>query len=340
MKPIRRRHLMLLALLPALLGAAGCGDSDEGATAASPGTPTDTVKVAYISPLPKPYGIEAWGAQRGLFAEPLARAGIGKVEFVRFTTGPDAGAAQASGAIDVAIVGDVAGVSTKVSGIDTKLVSVPGINLDAWLLTRADGPGTVQELAGKKVATVKGSYMDKYLTALLEKEHLTGKVKLVNLVPANAIAALVSKNIDAYAGPPFYPTEALDKAGLRIIDRALDHQGLGGITTTTVRSEFAEQHPGFAKAWNEAVVAARADALGNADAFYEAQADANEIGVDQATRIFDIAKTVPEDQLAAQNVEDIQATAQFLVDNGLQRQLADVSSWILDPRAHGTGAGS
>lgn len=73
--------------------------------------------------------------------------------------------------------------------------------MNAWLIAKADGPKTLADLKGKKVATSQGSYMSRYLTSLLKEQGLDKDVKILHLLPADGEAALSRGDIAAYAYP-------------------------------------------------------------------------------------------------------------------------------------------
>jgi sulfonate transport system substrate-binding protein len=154
------------------------------------------------------------GDQKGTGAEAvLTAAGLlstlpFKVSWSDFTSGPPIMEAAASGSVDVGGVGDLPPVFAAAGGeaitIVGARVAVNG-DQDAILVPKGSSITSISELKGKKIAYGSGSSANYQLLTVLKKAGLTTKdVTLVNLQPAEALAAFTSGDVDAWGiWPPY-----------------------------------------------------------------------------------------------------------------------------------------
>lgn len=187
----------------------------------------------------QPVGPEGFAFERGDLTPQLQQLGFRKPEFVRFANGPDLNEALSGDSIDLGIYGDTPAIVGRAAGLPTRLVNQTVVGMDAWLLAPPGGVSAVRELAGKVVATSKGSYMHRYLAGLLQDQGLSGKVTLVHLLPAEAQAALERGDVAAYASPASTAPLLVSK-GAKVIDRASDHAGSSGAPSPSSRTPSCE----------------------------------------------------------------------------------------------------
>ncbi len=151
------------------------------------------------------------------------------VEFVGFTTGPAQTAALQSGVVDLAWGAATTFYTIRSSGAPVVWTATVGDFNGADGL--AVGPGspirTVADLKGKTIALPFYTVVHGPLQLLLEKNGIApGSVKLINLAPPQAAAAVLSGTADAvFAWPPFV-TEVVERGG-RVLARAADTPGGG-----------------------------------------------------------------------------------------------------------------
>jgi sulfonate transport system substrate-binding protein len=129
-----------------------------------------------------------------------------KVEYSLFPTG-GGGFLEAvpSGSVDVAqmadtppIFGQVAGVETKVIGVQSTLK--PGTSFVEIFAPKDSGIDSMADLKGKKVALTEGTILQYTVVKALEKAGLSyADITPVNLPPADAITAYQSGDVDAVA---------------------------------------------------------------------------------------------------------------------------------------------
>lgn len=310
--------LIALALL-VLFGASACGSSSSAATGGS------TLRIGFISNTPTPSGPEGWADHTGILLPGLKSVGITAVKWIPFKNGPDLSAAIQGGSIDIATLGDTPALTAKSQGIPTELVNQSTVGQDAWLFVKKGGPTTVAGLKGQTVATQVGSYMYRYLIAELQAQGIDKDVKVSHIYTINAVAALQSGGIAAYAAPAGQLTAAMQKAGFQVIDKASQHN-LEGTSVTVITDAALKAHPGLPAAWN--AVRAKSIANMNADpaAYYAFASTATQTPVDVVKASLPIS-LYPSQPFTAKGMALLQGTDKFLADNKLSKALVDINAW-------------
>jgi sulfonate transport system substrate-binding protein len=166
------------------------------------------------------------GDQKGTGAEAvLSAAGLlntlpFKVNWSDFTSGPPMMQAMASGSVDVGGVGDAPPVFAASGGEAVVIVGARKTNgdQDALVVPKGSPITSVQQLKGKKIAYATGSSANYNLLTVLNKASLTTKdVSLVNLQPADALAAFTSGSVEAWDVWPPYVQQVVAQNGARVI---------------------------------------------------------------------------------------------------------------------------
>ena len=167
------------------------------------------------------------GDQKGTGAEAVLKAaGLLStlpfhVNWSDFSSGPPMLEAMASGSVDIGGVGDAPPVFAAAGGEAVEIVGarqVPGGDQDAVLVPKGSPITSIAQLKGKKIAFGKGSSANYQLLTVLTKAGLTVKdVSLVNLQPANALAAFTSGAVDAWDIWPPYVQQVAAEDGAKIL---------------------------------------------------------------------------------------------------------------------------
>jgi sulfonate transport system substrate-binding protein len=335
MTPARSRRAVpraaaLLALLALTVLLAACGSSDDGdaATAASSsGSSTPKpfeLRYGFVSNSGKLEGPAGFYDQGDRLAADLKSAGVTGVKLIPFPNGPNVAAALVSGSIDVADFGDTPALVAGAQGVPAKLLGFYAIGNNAWLVGRKGGPTSIEGLAGKKVATAKGSYMDRYLGGLLAERGLTGKVQVSALLPPAGVAAIQKGSLDAFAFP--YPLgELLKSQGFPVLDEAKDHPGLTGNGLTLISDGALKAHPQLVAAWRaeqqKSIDAVKADP----DAYWAFIAKLVKIPVAVAKASYPLS-SLPSEPYPADAFKGLQGTLDYLVKTK-QAKSFDLAGW-------------
>jgi sulfonate transport system substrate-binding protein len=160
------------------------------------------------------------GAEAVLAAADLLKTLPFKVNWSDFTSGPPMLQAMASGSVDVGGVGDAPPVFAASGGEAIEIVGARQTSgdQDAVVVPKGSPITSIQQLKGKKVAYASGSSANYNLLTVLDKASLTTKdITLVNLQPADALAAFTSGSVEAWDVWPPYVQQVVAQKGARII---------------------------------------------------------------------------------------------------------------------------
>ncbi|MDR1656272.1 MAG: ABC transporter substrate-binding protein [Deltaproteobacteria bacterium] len=167
------------------------------------------------------------------------------VKWVRFPSGPPALAALAAGEVDIVRVGSVPVTSSLARGLPFKVIALSGVIDTSERLVAKNSIKTVKELEGHSVATVAGSTAHYALLAAFKVHGVDIKnVKLVNLNPADQLAAWKRGDIDASYiwGPAWHDLEQ-DGGHTLLGSGALNKDGYYLFNAFVVSNDFAEKYP-------------------------------------------------------------------------------------------------
>jgi sulfonate transport system substrate-binding protein len=208
-------HRRMFSALIAVAGLAAVGCSSlAGATASASGAVNLSSVTLNV------------GDQKGTGAEAvLAAAGLlGSLPFhvswSEFTSGPPILEAMASGHVDIGGVGDAPPVFAASGGEPVEIVGARATNgdQDAVLVPKNSSITSIAQLKGKKIAYASGSSGNYNLLTVLTKAGLTTKdVTLVNLQPAEALAAFTSGAVDAWDVWPPYVQQVVAQDSARVL---------------------------------------------------------------------------------------------------------------------------
>ncbi|HWA72403.1 MAG TPA: ABC transporter substrate-binding protein [Polyangiaceae bacterium] len=321
---ISLRRCLTVGLCSTILCFIACSRSDRVSVDATRPAP---LRIGFIGVSEaQPTGAEGFAVENGQLIPALERLGFQKPTFVRFANGPDLNEAFSGGSLDVGIYGDTPALVGRAAGLPTRLINQSVVGMDAWLLVPRAGVATLDELAGKVVATSKGSYMHRYLAGLLSEKGLGSRVTLVHLLPADAQAALERGEIAAYAAPS-QTAPLLVSKGARVLDRASQHPGLQGSSVTVVSEAFLARHPSFPAQWNELRAQAVAQLLREPERYYQFHAERVRLPVTVIKQGFPL-ELFHVEPLVPGGRKLLEGTKSFLVDQKLAQNDFELSAWL------------
>lgn len=137
------------------------------------------------------------------------------VQLVSFSSGPSSIAALEAGDVDVSFLGH--GATSFLLAGKAEVIALDSLSYAEEILVRADaGINTVEQLAGRKIATPFGTSGENFLDIVLQSKGMSlADVTTVNYDVAGAITALSSGAVDAAAVWAPYTTEAKAMMGNR-----------------------------------------------------------------------------------------------------------------------------
>ncbi|RAY14661.1 ABC transporter substrate-binding protein [Actinomadura craniellae] len=207
----------LTALLAALtLTAAACGGTDGASNAAiGPDGKVDLSKVTLRIGDQKGASIQALLAAAGQLGGTQY-----KISWSLFTSGPPILEAINAGAVDFGAVGNTPPVFAAAARSRIVIVGATEQRLDGQAVVVPAGSPlrSPTELRGRKVAVAKGSSAHYHLLTVLQKNELSFKdIQPQFLQPADALAALTERRVDAWAVWEPYTAQAEHQAKARVL---------------------------------------------------------------------------------------------------------------------------
>jgi ABC-type nitrate/sulfonate/bicarbonate transport system substrate-binding protein len=182
------KHKKRISVGRAPLTLPACGSGAGSSAVAGAGKQSFTLRIG-TAPSGILSGNLGWGYENHLLLNVLRPAGVTKIAFGLFQAGPQVQAALASGAVDVAVTGDMPVLQTRGNGTPIRQIGFTGTNGHTWLVGKKNGPTTLAGLIGKKVAAPTGTIRYRVLYGLLSEGGLTGKVRISDLGTPESIAA-------------------------------------------------------------------------------------------------------------------------------------------------------
>jgi ABC-type nitrate/sulfonate/bicarbonate transport system substrate-binding protein len=269
---------------------------------------------------------DIWAQHLGLVDEVFGAAGV-TLDYEPFLgAGPAINEALIGGSLDIAAYADTAGVLGKTAGADTTLVAIDDSNTGAWLVVPEESPiQAVADLKGRSVATIKATFPHRFLLTVLAANGLTqDDIVFQNLSLPDSEAALDARQIDAAVTLGNGAPRLLER-GYRAIASIEDVPEAAGLGVFAATNPFLAAHPTFFPVYLATRDRAIAWAEANPDEAYQVLGDALKLTPEQAKLIYpdlDFPAEVTPEVIAR-----IQATDQFLVDQGLAPALIDVAAW-------------
>ena len=196
-----------------------------------------------------------YAVQKGWFKE----AGFDKVEVRQFTAGVEAGQALVGGNIDVWQPASVPAISLINRGAPVRIVGQGSKCRLESLLVRPDaGVKNPEDLYKTSIAVLQGSTLNAYLANLAKHYGLDyAKLKIVNMAPAESLAALISGGIGAAVTfPPTTGRAIQDARAIEVAGRVSGFQKDKGAKTEfsqtrcvlVMNEAFISKHPDSAEA--------------------------------------------------------------------------------------------
>ncbi|MEW2374990.1 ABC transporter substrate-binding protein [Micromonospora sp. NPDC047812] len=315
--------IRLFAILSTLVVLAGCGGEAAGAG----GSQQFVLRVGMTSVTGTVQGNLGWAEERGLLRDRLRPSGVREVRFSFFQSGADVSSALLSGAIDVAVTGDMPALRTRAKGNPTRLLALTTVNADIWLIGRKGGPSDIDALVGGTVTAPEGTIRHRVAYGLLHAAGLTDRIQIRNVPTPESLAGLSSGSIDAtvVGGTQAYE---LERKGFVVIDKASHHPHLLSTEHSTALQSFLDAHPGFGEAWGTAIAAVNQDVRDNISAYWEYAAKKDAVDVTLAAKA-EPAGHFNVEPFPADGVAQVRATYEFLRQQKLIDAEFDIDSWLV-----------
>lgn len=317
--PTRKTTALALAAVAAL-ALAGC--SAPVADAADETPSTEQVSKVVID-LTSATGANEIAKVGGFFDERFGEIGV-EVEYTQLGTSSQMLEGIASGNLDFTDIGYPGLPTGAAAGVDFRVIGAASSGGGDIVVTAPDGPSSVAELRGKKVAAAKGSSGWALLVRALEDAGLTtSDLELIDLKPDEGQNAFLTGQVDAWAiwGGQ---AGALDDSNSRVLASGED-LGLipGAIVTRTIHVENDELLAAY--------LGARQDAIDwyteDPDAVIEAVSADRDLDPTLLTSFFGFSTPLNE-PVSEELLADYQAVADLFFAEGEIASKADIASLI------------
>ena len=235
--------------------------------------------------------------------------------------------ALAAGSLDIySALGGTSAILAASNGVDLKIVGIYSRAPKAFTIMAKDpNITTVSDLTGKKVAGPKGTILHQILVAALAKNNLKpDSVELLSMDIPPSVNAMLNGNVDAalVAGSDVLRAQ---KAGAHII---ISGEGLVDATIViAARGDLVKNNPDILKRYLSAH-------RKNIDYMNQEQAKAYDFTA-QATGLApeDVVTMAPwydfDPEIKTSDIEDLNATQEFLLATGLQKNKIDLTPYII-----------
>jgi len=216
---------------------------------------------AQQAPLPIKIGYQAVASWLLFGARDLKlyeKAGLAPT-LVKFTAGAPMIAAAQSQSIDVAMVGTVPFLAGVASGVDWVYIGLDNEYPRAvgFVARKDSGVGSVADLSGKTIGFFRGSTSHYAVLTVLKRQGIpTSQVKLLQLEPAQQVAAMMNRQIDVAATWEPWMQKMVHQADGKIVAREADLGIYTGLGVYAVRSSWLKANQETARRYLRALVMA------------------------------------------------------------------------------------
>ena len=277
-------------------------------------------------------GLAGIAVQEGYFEEEFKEINVEfqGIPFVK--AGPAINSALISGELEAAGLGDVPAIVAKAQGGSTTLVNIQPSEYSTHLIVAKDSDVMeVKDLKGKKVAVQTGSYMQRILYQIFEKNGIdVSEVELLNMSEVEAATAIVAGSIDATAVTEMKGIKLEQDGNARLLYDTEGEPNMQRLSAYVVRSDFAKEHPEVVTAYFKALIRAQEYAQ-------EHPEDLRDLYIKSGLEESIVDLTYPEvsDYIAItgtteENKDIMQNVITFLKNNELITSDVDLSAWFDD----------
>lgn len=311
---MKKTFIKTLFFIIAAAALAGCSGKASGEQDSKP--KKITLDYAYYSPTSLVLKDKGWAEEifkkEGIEVEYVLSQGSNKaLEFLN------------SKSVDFGSAAGGAAFMAKEKGAPIEVVYI--FSKPEWTALVATDPSiqSVKDLKGKKVAATYGTDPYIFLLRALEEEGLSNKdVEIINLQHSDGASALLSGEVDAWAGLDPHMARVEKESGGNLFFRNPDFNTYG---TLNVRKDFAEKYPEYVEKVIEVYEKARQWAIEHPEETSEILAKEAQIDLDIAKLQIernDFSVSKPSDE----QKESINAAGRLLQSEGMIDSNSDVEN--------------
>lgn len=316
---MKKQVLLIATLIVLSLAFAGCT-----AKAQSENTKSE-VSISYVKlPLNVPSIVEK---KENLFENAFSEQDV-QVSFSEITQGSKMTEAMAAGSLDFCnALGGTSAILAAANGLDIKIIGIYSRAPEAFTLM-ANNPEitSIRDLKGKKIVGPKGTILHQLLLSALVSEGLSlDDVEFINMGIGDALVAINSENADValIAGPAV--TKAIE-SGNHVITT-----GKGYLDATIViatSGKMLEEHTDLVETYMTVHNNSLDFMANHPDETYAMVAEETGISIEAVKTMYPWYDFNPK--VTDQDIEELEKTQQFLMDNGMLESEIDIETMIVD----------
>lgn len=221
---------------------------------------------------------------------------------------------------------DTSAIIGRANGVDLKIVSAFARAPKAYgIMTRADGPDSIEALKGKSVGGPKGVTLNQLLAAALASRSLRLEdVNYLNMDVSAARAALLSGRVDAatLAGADALAAAAAGARTLVTADGLISPMSL-----VAVKERFLTEQPGLVAVYLQAHALALEFMRAEPEKALAIAAGEQKIPLDQAKAMYEWYDFSPA--ITVNDIHNMEACQKFLVQAGMLQTTIDIRRDLL-----------
>lgn len=284
----------------------------------------DNVNISYVK---SPFNLQLIVMKKlGLLEKELAAQGVG-VKWHEINSGARQARAMASGDLDVGGVMNTTSIQMA-RGEGNPIHIAAGVSRPTELFAivgQKNGPSSIKELKGKRVAGPKGTVLHQLLAAALAREGMNmDDIEFIQMEPPKAFTALESGQADAALLAAGLLLKA-EESGQNVLQTA------EGLVTpklvVAVSDKFVREHPERLQALLRAHDKAADWIDAHKDEALAMGAEEEGIVPENARKLYERSHFMQ--RLEAQDLASMAEDLKFMLDNGMMRNSVDPKSMIL-----------
>lgn len=316
---MKKQVLLIATLIILSLAFVGCHAKAQTENRKS------EVSISYVKlPLNVPSIVEK---KENLFENAFSAQDV-QVSFSEITQGSKMTEAMAAGSLDFCnALGGTSAILAAANGLDIKIIGIYSRAPEAFTLMANNAEITsIQDLKGKKIVGPKGTILHQLLLSALVSEGLSlDDVEFINMGIGDALVAISSENADValIAGPAV--TKAIE-SGNHVITT-----GKGYLDATIViatSGEMLEQHNDLVETYMTVHNNSLDFMANHPDETYAMVAEETGISIEAVKTMYPWYDFNPK--ITDQDIEELEKTQAFLIDNGMLESEIDIESMIVD----------
>lgn len=284
----------------------------------------DSLNISYVK---SPYNLQLIVMKRlKLLEKELEAQGVG-VNWHEINSGARQARAMASGDLDIGGVMNTTSIQMA-QGEGNPVQIAAGVSRPTGLFAivgQKNGPASIKELKGKKIAGPKGTVLHQLLAAALAREGMgMDDVEFIQMDPPKAFSALESGQVDAALLAAGLMLKA-EEAGQKVLATA---EGLVVPKLVVAASgKFAAEHPERLQAVLRAHDKAAAWIAANMDEALAMGAQEEGIDLASARKLYEGSHFIQ--RLEEEDLASMEDDLKFMLDNGMMRSPIDPKAMVL-----------